>query len=165
MIRSTEYSRLRRIARGLMREEHVCTLTATGLVHELLLKDQSLSDRPIIDSESEAARTVPYAARMMKQILIDRARRRKTRKRSEDQATRRGHCQHQSASRFVVDLDDAINQLGVASPENAELVRLHLYAELRLEVVADKLGMSRATAYRKWAFCKSWIASRIRSSS
>ena len=165
MIGTTEYYRLRRIARGLIRDERVCTLTATGLVHELLLKDLKLSDGPHLHSEPENIEPVPYASRVMKQILIDRARRRKVRKRSEDRASRGSSGQLSTATRFVVDLDDAINQLGVAMPEHAELVRLHLYAEMNLEAVADKLGMSRATAYRKWMFCKAWIASQIKNGS
>lgn len=164
MLQTVEYSRLRKIARGLIRDERECTLTATGLVHELLLRDSQRRDRMDVGSNPQwlPARQLPYAARIMKQILIDRARRRRTRKQSEDQTSVSNTSQHQSASQFVVDLDDAINELGTVMPENAELARLHLYAELSIEAAADKLEISRATAYRKWAFCKSWLASRLK---
>ena len=172
MLQCTEYSRLRQIAGRLMQNESACTLTATGLVHELLLRDRQLSDRLVVNTEEEQETTteetttkLPYASRMMKQILIDRARRRKTRKRSENETLAGSRREHESASQFVVDLDDAIDDLGAAMPEHAELVRLHLYAELSIEEVAEKLQISRATAYRQWAFCRSWLASRIRNSS
>ena len=164
MSRTAEYTRLRHIARGLIQNENTCTLTATGLVHELLLKERRrLGD---FHAESDGRREpLPFASRMMKQILIDRARRRKTRKNSEDQAKARISGQRETDPQFFVDLDDAVNLMGTTMPLNAELVRLHLYAELSIADAADKLGISRATAHRKWAFCKTWLASRINSQS
>ena len=167
MLQTAEYTRLRQIARGLIRNEYTCTLSATGLVHELLIKERRLladvhADR---DSRQETVEPLPFASRLMKQILIDRARRRKTRKKSEDQATARSSGQNGTDPQFFVDLDDAINLMGTTMPLNAELVRLHLYSELSIADAAEKLGISRATAHRKWAFCKSWLASQINSHS
>ena len=167
MSQTAEYSRLRRIARGLIRNECACTLTATELVHELLIKERRLAaDSPAeSDHGQETVEPLPFASRMMKQILIDRAERRKTRKNSEDQAKARISGQGETDPQFFVDLDDAVNLMGTTVPLNAELVRLHLYAELSIADAADKLGISRATAHRKWAFFKTWLASRINSQS
>ena len=163
MPRTAEYTRLRRIARGLIRNEYTCTLTATGLVHELLIKERRrLADfQAESDRQQEPVEPLPFASRIMKQILIDRARRRKARKKSEDQAKARISGQGETDPQFFVDLDDAVNLMGTTMPLNAELVRLHLYSELSIADAAEKLGISRATAHRKWAFCKTWLASQI----
>ena len=97
----------------------------------------------------------------MKQLLIDRARKRMTRRKLETKAQDEANARHQRAAQFAVELDDTIAQLGTEMPDSAELVRLHLYGELSIEDAAQKLGLSRADAYRKWAFCKAWLAHRL----
>ena len=62
---------------------------------------------------------------------------------------------------MLVELDDAIDLLASGMPDNAELVRLHLYDGVSIEAAAEKLGMSRATAFRKWDFCRTWLASKL----
>lgn len=159
----SEYDQLRRIARSLLRNEAECTLTATGLVHELFLK---ASGRAAVSSGSESESTfsalVPYAPRVMRQILIDRARRRIARIRAQDHSKKEDVASRKyRAAVMLVELDDAIELLGNESPEHAELVRLHLYDALALEIVAERMGISRATAFRKWAFCRTWLASKL----
>ena len=157
-----EYSRLRHVARCLISRESVCTLTATGLVHELLIKDsQTRREASNSSSGTKPGVVLPYASRVMKQLLIDRARKRMTRRKLETKAQDEANARHQRAAQFAVELDDTIAQLGTEMPDSAELVRLHLYGELSIEDAAQKLGLSRATAYRKWAFCKSWLARRL----
>ncbi|MDG2224111.1 MAG: sigma-70 family RNA polymerase sigma factor [Rubripirellula sp.] len=165
------YEHLRRLAVALVRQESQCTLTATGLVHELFLKS---SKRPTGASSTNPGTSVdelfPYASRMMRQILIDRARRRVVRIKSERQATERAGKQlsrvrKDRASLMLVELDDAIDLLAEGMPENAELVRLHLYEGISIEAAAEKLGISRATAFRKWDFSRTWLASKLNHSS
>ena len=61
----------------------------------------------------------------------------------------------------MIEVDDAISLLAVSLPENAELVRLHLYGDLSIEEAGLTLGLRRATAYRKWAFSKAWLCEKI----
>ena len=75
---------------------------------------------------------------MMRQILIDRARRRVVRLKSEREATERtgdgdSSIRRDRASFMLVELDDAIDLLAKGMPENAELARLHLYDGLSIE--------------------------------
>ncbi len=161
----SEYFRLKVIAKSLVNRELRSTLTATDLVHELFLKAERSNARDSISTGGLG--NILFGTRMMKQILIDRARVRLTRSKSEVGAARRLlkaeiNNRKWQASRFVVDLDDSINELSVAMPENAELVRLRLYDELSVEKAAEQLGISRSTAYRKWIFCQAWLAKRMR---
>lgn len=161
------YEHLRRLAVALVRQESQCTLTATGLVHELFLKaSKGSSNVNSTNPGTSGDELLPYASRMMRQILIDRARRRVVRIKSERQATERtgdGHSSVRSdrASLMLVELDDAIDLLAKGMPENAELARLHLYDGISIEAAAEKLGISRATAFRKWDFSRTWLASKL----
>lgn len=162
-----EYSKLRRIAQNLVNHESQCTLTATGLVHELVLKLHRHAERRGNAGDEDAFGNPFFASRVMKQILIDRARKRLTRSKSEGIfASEGGACQEKAlerdrAAQLVVELDDAIDLLAESMPENAELCRLRIYSGLSVEAASEQLGMSRATAYRKWNFCKTWLASKI----
>lgn len=61
----------------------------------------------------------------------------------------------------LIELDDAIVLLAQSLPLNAELVRRHLYNEISIEQAANDLGISRAEAYRKWTFSKSWLLNKL----
>ena len=162
-----QYSQLKLIANGLVRREMSSTLTATGLVHEWFLKlaksRLSNSDAPITFAESPHFR---FASRNMKQILIDRARSRISRKNSEknssysliDESTLR---KIHEADKFIVALGDAVSLMQESMPENANLVRLRVFEGKSIEEAAEILGLARATAFRKWSFCKTWLASRL----
>jgi RNA polymerase sigma factor (TIGR02999 family) len=160
----SQYLHLRSIAQRLIAAEPKrCTLTATGLVHELYLKMLRWSQRRGLDSPKD----FPYATRIMRQILIDRARSRIARDRAERRAmdwSEGGgntlHDPNRAAYRLVA-LQHAVALLEQESPHMAELVRLQCFDDLSLEESAKRLGISRATAYRHWAFCKAWIASHL----
>ncbi|MDB4623498.1 ECF-type sigma factor [bacterium] len=162
-----QYSQLKLIANGLVRREMSSTLTATGLVHEWFLKlaksRLSSSVASITFAESPNFR---FASRNMKQILIDRARSRISRKNSEknssysliDESTLR---KIHEADKFIVALGDAVSLMQESMPENANLVRLRVLEGKSIEEAAEILGLARATAFRKWSFCKTWLASRL----
>lgn len=157
-----DYKRLRGLAQSIIQFESQCTLSATALVHELYLKFRSQRKKV---SEDPHEISPQFAARMMKQILIDRARSRISRKRLEGV---NGEGKIESENREVEQLDRLLDfealleQLANELPENAELVRLHVYSDLSIEECADTLEMSRATAYRKWQFSKGWLQARIK---
>ena len=114
-----EYSRLRHVARCLISRESVCTLTATGLVHELLIKDsQTRREASNSSSGTKPGVLLPYASRVMKQLLIDRARKRMTRRKLETKAQDEANARHQRAAQFAVELDDTIAQLGTEMPDS-----------------------------------------------
>lgn len=163
----TQYSQLKGIANGLIGRELSSTLTATGLVHEWFLKLAKSRFASVCTNESLSdAPPFQFASRNMKQILIDRARSRISRKKSESQASHSLVDEStlekiHAAEQFIVALEDAVQLLEESMPENASLVRLRVFEGKSIEEAAKILGMARATAFRKWSFCKIWLASRL----
>lgn len=156
------YDHLKGLAQSLLRNERSCTLTATGLVHELFIKVKK--QRKGAEGTLEESAITPFAGRMMRQILIDRARCRVTRGNAENNAISKSKPDEESLHALrhkLIELDDLIGKMSAQLPVNAELVRLHLYDELSIEDAAKKLRLSRATAYRKWDFSKAWLSKQL----
>jgi RNA polymerase sigma factor (TIGR02999 family) len=166
-VRSVEYQQLRRLAQRMIAQEpKPSTLTATALVHELFLK---VVQQPEAGDESMPVWSIRFAAHAMRQILIDRARSRRSRQRVE------GKYSHQNGKPVTpsdsVTADEAeeflrlelvLREFAERFPENAEVVRLKVFGNASLEQVAELMGLSRATAYRKWEFSKAWLSRQMR---
>ena len=160
------YQELRRLARGHMRQERAeHTLQATALVHEAYLR--LVGQTPV--RWDSRGRFFAAASEAMRRILIEHARRKK--------AVRHGGgqvrvpivddavpavalpCQSPDA---LLDLSDALDRLAEEDPAKADLVKLTYFAGLSLEEAAQAMGISRATAYRNWAFARAWLRDAIR---
>src|SRR5262249_6916759 len=106
------------------------------------------------------------AAQAMREILIEQARRKGSRKRG-------GKAQRVELSESValieppaddiLALDEAIEQLQVERPQLAELVHLRYYTGLSVEETADIVGRSISSVTRDWRFARAWLADRVRS--
>lgn len=156
------YAELRRIAAAkLVHESAQVTLQPTALVHEAWLR---LGGDQQTDWTSRR-HFVGAAAEAMRRILIERARRR--------QAVRHGggwarvdftHVEQAAPEPLderIIALGDALERLGQISPERAELVKLRYFAGLTLEQTAATLGISLATAKRRWAFARAWLLAEM----
>ena len=103
------YDRLKGLAQTLLRNERSCTLTATGLVHELFLKVRK--QRKEVAGGFDESELTPFAGRMMRQILIDRARSRATRGQAESGARVNSkpdeHALHELRHKLI-ELDDPV---------------------------------------------------------
>ena len=153
------YEELRRLAAGqLAREPAGHSLDATALVHEAYLRLGGGA------SFEERSHFLKAAAVSMRRILVDHARRKR--------AARRGGPGRKfpldEADRVVVadpdtllDVDDALNRLALEDPTSAEVARFRLFAGLTVDEAADALGLSRATAFREWAYARSWLTASL----
>ena len=65
------------------------------------------------------------------------------------------------ASEDLLALDEALEKLGRADPGNAELVKLHYFAGLSLDQIAEIQGVSRRTATRWWTYARAWLHREI----
>ena len=161
-VKSVDYCQLKQVARRqTVREPRNSTLTATALVHELYLK---LADRTE-NGGVLSIRSLQFAAHVMRQILIDRARSRLARRRAEDrhgvqQAAQTHVAESEESTRAteLLELEDALNRFAKRFPGHAELVRLRVFGGVSIDDAAESIGMPRATAYRKWEFAKAWLA-------
>ncbi len=157
------YQELRRLARAQManeRSEH--TLQATALVHEAYLR--LVKDQP--DGWDGRRHFFAAAAEAMRRILIEHARQKSSSKRGGghralelDEQLPAISCPCDGID--LLALDEALARLSLESPAIAELVKLSFFAGLSLEEAAVALGISRATAYRHWAFARAWLHDAI----
>ena len=107
------------------------------------------------------------AAVAMQRILVDHARRRRAGKRGSGNRTLAltGEEPLQAANPDVVlDIDEALARLALEAPSSAEVARFRLFGGLSIDEAAEAMGVSRATAFREWAYARAWLATALASS-
>lgn len=150
------YARLHQIAqRERKRLGARATLNTTALVHEAYLDLCK-------NTEPESIRNFyGYAARAMRNLLIDAARQRLAAKRggqahhTDLDAAARQASEHDAVQ--AIELDAALRELAAAEPRCAQVVELHYFAGLALEEVAKVLALSLRTTNRDWQFARAWL--------
>jgi RNA polymerase sigma factor (TIGR02999 family) len=155
------YEELLLIARQRLRDERVNhTLNATALVHEAYLR--------LAGDESAAwdsrAHFFGAAARAMRQVLIDYARRRGREKRIGGRRQLPLNVVDlavESPLEDVLAVDDALEKLAKKDPHLADVVQLRFYAGLSLEETALALGISERTVRREWSLARAWMMKEL----
>ena len=159
------YDELRAIAhRHLARESSGQTVQATALVHEAYLK---FADQRRVNFENRS-HFFAVAARVIRRILIDRARHRLTAKRDANLSTPIDLFPQLVApdlqsvdSATLLDLDLALDQLEARYPKIAKLVELRYFAGLTIEETAEVLDLSTTTVKRDWLTAKAMLVRSI----
>jgi RNA polymerase sigma factor (TIGR02999 family) len=157
------YEELRRLAAAkLAQEKPGQTLQATALVHEAYVR--------LVDGEKAQAwngrgHFFAAAAEAMRRILVEQARRKGRRKRGGDWRrwdVQLGEPAAEGPDVDLVAVDEALTELAREHPEKAELVKLRYFAGMTLAEAASALGISTATADRRWRYARAWLARRLR---
>ncbi len=155
------YNELRKISsKYLSGEYRKHTLQTTELVHEAYLK--LVGSNPL--SWESRAHFYGIAAKSMRQILVDYARKRKSKKRGEGKT-----LLHLDNANFVVgeseerilSLNDALNKLETLEKRSSKIVELRFFSGLSIEETAELLNISVATVKRDWKFAKAWLYREI----
>jgi RNA polymerase sigma factor (TIGR02999 family) len=158
------YPELRRLARALMRRERSGhTLQPTELVHDAYMK---LVDQTVVQAE-DRVHFLGIAARAMRQILVDHARRRGAQKRGGDgwervtlvDAIGEGGAGHLELLAF----DEALERLSRDDPRAARIVELKVFGGLSSLEIAGLLRVSKRTVDGDWALGRMWVARAMRS--
>ena len=154
------YDELRRLARAHLRAERNPSLEPTALVHELYLR---LVDR---DRMTIRDRThfFAIAARVMRQVLVDHARRRLADKRGGGVTIIGLEAGIEPATTPRVDvlvIDEALDQLKSVDERLCRVVELRFFGGLNIEEAAEALAVSPATVERDWAMAKAWLFQRL----
>jgi RNA polymerase sigma factor (TIGR02999 family) len=155
------YAELRRLAAALAGQLRPGqTLTPTALVHEAylrLVRDQ--------DPGWEGRRHFfGAAARAMREILIEQARRKASQKhgsRRQRVELAEGLALIEPPAADLLALDEAIRRLQGARPHLAELVMLRYYAGLSFDETAGVVGRSVSTLKREWRYARAWLARQL----
>lgn len=155
------YDELRRLAaaqRARVRPGE--TLNTTAVVHEAFLK--------LVGREGASFQGRHHffctAARSMRDILVDEARRKMSRKRGGD--LRRVELFDVEAALPVspeqmIDLDGALRKLEADHPDDFQIVMLRYFSGLTVQEAGDVLGLAQRTVERRWRFCRSWLAREL----
>jgi len=151
------YDELRRLARRSMRYERPDhTLSASALVHEAYLR---LVDQTGVPSQNRA-QFFGIAAHLMRQILVQHARRHQAAKRGGGISTipfDEGLEIDQPAAVDLVALEEALTGLEARDPRKSRIVELRFYGGLSNEETAEVLGVSARTVKREWRLAKAWL--------
>ncbi|MDT8437299.1 MAG: ECF-type sigma factor [Gemmatimonadota bacterium] len=171
---SLAYEELRRLAAAVRRDDPAATLSPTGLVNEAWLK---LAATPGLRPASRL-HLKRIAARAMRQVLVEAARRRRAAKRGgeraafvaldevEDRTIAVGTAAMAGDSAAgavvsaeeVLSLDAALARLAALSPRQAEVVELRFFGGWSVAETARLVGISEATVLRDWRAARAWLA-------
>ena len=145
------YDELREIAgKQLQHEQRHQTLSRTELVHEVFFK---LVDKDQVDWKNRS-HFFGVAAICMKQLLIDYARKKLTKKRGGD-VVKQTYIDEiipaRQKAQQIINLDEALQKLHNINPRMAEVVDYRFFGGMTIEDTAEVMGISKNTVKRDWA--------------
>jgi len=151
----------RQAARMLRRERREHTLQPTALVHEAYLRLAEVRD----GQWPSRAHFFAMAARVMRHILVDHARRRAAFKRNGE-LTRVPWTDDVALAGSEPDLDvmaleKALQELALLDPDQTQIVELRLFGGLSVEETAEVTGVSTATVKREWRTARAWLRRKL----
>ena len=155
------YDELRRLAASALRRERTGhTLQPTALVHEAFLRLASSPDTPW---ESHA-HFVAIAARVMRRVLVDHARRRRAVKRGTGDV--RVPLDDVDVPETILDvdlvaLDEALAHLATFDERQARIVELRFFGGLSVPETAVLIGASERTVKRDWQIARAWLTREL----
>ncbi len=150
------YDELRHLARRQLAGNRNLTLNTTALVDEAYLKMVDQEDAPL------GSRAIFFgaAARAMRQVLVDAARRRGALKRGGDQYRVTLNEEGVSADEFafeVIELNAALERLEQHYPRQAQVVECRFFGGMSTEETAQALDLSRRSVVRDWTMARAWL--------
>lgn len=155
------YEELRRMARTINAQYAASTLNPTALVNETWLK---LMNSPQFSALSPL-HFKRIAARAMRQVLVDGARRRNAFKRGGREhivITFDDQMNEASCGRDMLALDEALHELEQLEPRQALLVECRFFGGLDVDEAAKLLNVSPATVQRDWRVAKAWLKHKLK---
>jgi RNA polymerase sigma factor (TIGR02999 family) len=158
---SATYEELRRLAASVRRSDPQATISPTALVNEAWMK---LAGSPPLGSTSRL-HFKRIAARAMRQVLVEAARRRNARKRGGLAAVvtfDEGRQSFETGAEELLALDAALRDLARVHPRQATMVESRFFGGLDVPETAQLLEVSEATVLRDWRAARAWLAQELR---
>jgi RNA polymerase sigma factor (TIGR02999 family) len=161
---STTYEELRRLAASVRRDDPAATLSPTALVNEAWLK---LAGSPGV-ARTSRIHFKRIAARAMRQVLVEAARRRHANKRGGGDVALVTFDESVADSSTVncaeelLALDTALDNLARVEPRQALLVESRFFGGFDIAETAELLQVSESTILRDWRAAKAWLAHELR---
>ncbi len=156
------YGELRRVARRQLAREAGITLSATALVHEAYLR--LVQQRRLDPADTQDF--LGIAARVMRRVLVDRARRRHRLKRapevpgrvSQEVPVDRGEERDMDE---LLAVDALLDRLQLLDPRAARIVEYRIFGGLTVDEIALALGVSCRTVQRSWTMARAWLRAEV----
>lgn len=148
---------LQRIAEGRLARESYHSLCAGDLVNEAVIRFTRL-DRVEWESRQHL---LAFASTMMRQILLDHARRKNSDKRRHDPVTL---CTGMAVAEPEIELlalNQAMQELAAFDTQRARIVEMRYFGGMSLRDIAAVLGVSEATVKRRWSSTRAWLLDRM----
>lgn len=147
---------LEKIAVARLRGERGCSLSAGDLVNDAILRLIRINEVAFADRTHVLA----LSARMMRRILIERARHMAADKRRHERVQL--NTSIDGVQRFdVIALETALVRLGLIDSQLSEIVELRYFAGMTLPEVAEILEVSESTALRRWQAARAWLGDAL----
>lgn len=155
------YAQLKRIAAGTLRTQAGQeTFEPTALLNDALMK--FLGEQ--VPRASSRQHFASIVARAMRQVLVDRSRRKLADKRgSGERALSLDEVQHLPgmAPAAVLGFDRVLEELTQLDPQAAEVVQLRVFTGLTIDETAQALGIHPSAVNREWAHARAWLRDRL----
>ena len=159
---SQVYAELRRVAAGLMRREHPGhTLSPTAVVHEAVIR---LLGDAAFDRAHDRSYLFAAAARAMREVLIDHARRRGTARRG---GGRRRVPLDAAVDYFadqgldLVAVHEALDRLAGLHERQSQVVTLRYFGGMTVPEIAAAMEVSVGTVERDWRIARAWLSNKL----
>lgn len=151
------YDELKQLAHRQLRREQSLTIMTTDLVHEAWLR---LVDAPL-QNLNDRLHFFSIAARAMRQVLIDAARKRTAQKRGGDQQRVEvedwAEWLTETRSEALMALHEALETMQQMDERMAQVVELRYFGGLTIAETAQLLSLSESTIKREWETAKAWL--------
>ncbi|WP_305097196.1 ECF-type sigma factor [Croceibacterium aestuarii] len=148
---------LRAIAAARLRQERNCSLSTGDLVNEAIIKLFRLN---IMEIQSRA-HILALASRLMRQILIDEARKRNRAKHHHTAITLTTNVAQWEVPLDLMTIEMALQDLFEIDEERAQIVEMRFFGGMSTGDIATVLGVSEPTVKRRWASTRAWLRHRL----
>lgn len=147
---------LERIAASRLAMESNCSLAALDLVNEAFVRIINLDGM----ADMTRARVLALVSHVMRNVLIDHARRKRADKRAHQKVTLvTGLAQDPPVD--LIELDLLLSELAEIDRERAQLVEMRFFGGMTIEEIAEVTGSSPATIKRRWTATRAWLYKRM----
>lgn len=151
------YPWLKRAAAGLLRGERHVSLSAGDLVQEAFVRLIQLKHVEWRDR----AHFMALASRVMRRVLVDHVRAKRTDKRDHQRVTLTTLAEPQGRIDLRA-LDHALLRLSALNPEHADIVEMRYFGGMSVGDIAEVTGLSEPTVQRRWSAARGWLLTALR---
>ncbi len=152
------FTELKQIATVKLSRELHSSLSTGDLINEAVIRLSKLKEIEFQSREHILA----LASRIMRQVLVDQARKRNADKRYHTRVTLATELEDRDSPVDLLELNIVLDELREIDPERADIVEMRYFGGMSVDDIAVVLGISRNTIGRRWAATRLWLQSRLK---